>query len=109
MRDRLSALAGRGAVWPLTLGCDADIEADTGGPDVPVIAVPADDDARGFEAVEHLLDVGGDAILELGHEVELAANEVEQAADRGRALLGDPFHPFGRDGVGTLEGELKRA
>src|SRR4051812_8296261 len=50
---------------------DDHVEADLGGRDRPVGAVPADDDPRRLQAVEHLLDEGRDAVLELGHEVEL--------------------------------------
>src|SRR5690242_8560981 len=85
-----------------------DVEADPGRPDVPVVAVPAVDDAGGLEAVEHLLDVGGDAVLVLGDEVELPAEEAEQATDGGWPLLGDPLLPLGRGGVGSLEGQLHR-
>src|SRR6516165_3321176 len=83
------------ATSSLPLRRDPHVEPDPGGPDVPVVAVPADDDAGGLEAVEHLLDVGGDAVLVLGDEVELAADEVEDSADGGRPLLGDPLHPLG--------------
>ena len=86
-----------------------DIQADLRGPDLPVVAVPAEDDARGFEAVEHLLDVGRDAVLVLGDQVELAADQVEESADRRGALLGDPLLPLGRGRVGAFEGQLQRA
>src|SRR5690242_19986086 len=88
---------------------DPHVEPDPGGPDVPVVAVPADDDAGGLEAVEHLLDVGGDAVLVLGDEVELAADEVQDAADGRGPLLDDPALALGRGGFGALEGQLERA
>src|SRR5262249_57348251 len=80
-----------------------------GGPDLPGASVPAEDEAGGLEPVEHLLDVGRDAVLVLGDQVEFAADQAEEAADRGRAFLGDPLLSFGRGGVGALEGQLERA
>ena len=63
------------------LGLDEDVEADAGGLDLPVAAIPADDDSGGFEAVEHLLDVGGDSVFVFGDQVELAGDQIEEAAD----------------------------
>ena len=63
----------------------------------------------GLQPVEHLLDVGRDAVLVLGDEVELAAEEVEHAPDRRRALLADPALALGAGRVGAVEGQLHRA
>src|SRR5690606_17825648 len=81
LRRRVRLLGGGWCVEvEARLGADSDVEADSGGPDFPVVAVPAGDDARALQAVEHLLDVGGDAVLVFGDQVELAADEAEDAS-----------------------------
>src|SRR5262249_16859186 len=86
-----------------------NIEPDLRGSDLPVVAIPADDDSGCFEPVEHLLDISGYAILELGDEIELPADEVKDSADRGGSLLGDASLAFGRRRVRAFQRELERA
>ena len=64
------------------LGGDPDIQADLRRPDFPIVAIPAEDDSRSLEPVKHLLDIRGDSVFVFGHQVELAADQAEDAADR---------------------------
>src|SRR5262245_28489960 len=74
---------------------DSDIEPNPGRPDLPVVAIPADDDARRFEAVEHLLDESRNAVLELGHEIELATEKIQEAPYCRWPLLRNATLTFG--------------
>ena len=51
----------------------------------------------------------GHPVFIFGDEIELAADQAEDAANRGRPLVDDPLLSLGRRRIGSFQGQLQRA